>query len=184
MLDWFDFIFFFFSNGTSSRNFDWDVRMHAYASIPNPMFPFAHILIQHLQVLQLFSSFFFSTSYRLAPLYSHPHPFAVCAPFHSVFFISTLASLLVTLSPFVPSRLSFLTWFPLSHLHHPTEMGIIQKQWGGCHFYITFTLSNGEDVRGCNACNITMIWTILLARHTNWVFLSSASSCKCPQIPI
>lgn len=116
-----------------------------------------------------FLLFFSSTSYSLTPLYSHPHPFAVSAHFHSVFFISTLASLLVTLSP--PS---FLPDFPfshdfLSHLHQSTEMGITQKQcvcvWGGGHFYITFTLSKGEDVRECNACAITMIWTIFLTRH-------------------
>lgn len=35
-----------------------------------------------------------------------------------------------TLPLFLPFRLSFLTWFPLSHLHQQTEMGFTQKQWG------------------------------------------------------
>lgn len=35
-----------------------------------------------------------------------------------------------TLPLFLPFRLSFLTWFPLSHLHQQTEMGFTQKQRG------------------------------------------------------
>lgn len=103
------------------------MRTHLFLTLCSLLTTFSFNVFMYYNCC-FFFHFFFPTSYSLAPLYSHSSLFAVGVHFHSVFFISTLASLLVTLSfPFIPSYFPFSHDF-LSHLHQPTEMEITQKQ--------------------------------------------------------
>lgn len=156
--------------------------MHVYTSIPNLVFPFFYtFLFKSSCITTVFFFFFFL--HLIASLPCIPTPtrlLSVLIFIPSFSFPLSLSCLshslpLRSFQTFLPHMISSLTP-PPAHWdgnHTETVRGVGWGGWG-CHFYITFTLSNGEDVRGCNACYITMIWTISFTCHTNWVFLSSS----------
>lgn len=107
----------------------WRARAHPFLTPPSLFHTFSFNVFVYYNCCLLFSSF---TSYSLAPLYSHPHTFAVCTHFHFVFSFPLLPPCL----SHAPPLRSFQTF--LSHMISPLtpppadRAGIHTKTGAGC----------------------------------------------------